>query len=62
MIDEMVNYRWKQSRDGIMDVPNDKNDHAMDAMKYVLTYDEDKAKMVKKMIQFQQEIRQWRTM
>ena len=45
-----------------MDVPNDKNDHAMDAMKYVLTYDEDKAKMVKKMIQFQQEIRQWRTM
>lgn len=60
MIDEIVNYRWKESRDGIMDVPSDKNDHAMDAMKYILTYDEDKAKMVKKMIQFQQEIRQWR--
>lgn len=62
MIDEIVNYRWKQGRDGSMDIPNDKDDHAMDAMKYILTNDKDNAKMVKKMIQFQQEIRQWKPM
>ena len=62
MIDEIVNYRWKQGRDGVMDVPNDKDDHAMDAMKYILTYDEEKAKMVKNMIDFHREIREWRPM
>ena len=62
MIDEIVNYRWKQGRDGVIDVPNDKDDHAMDAMKYILTNDKDNAKMVKQMIQFQQEIRKWKAM
>ena len=45
-----------------MDIPNDKDDHAMDAMKYILTYDEEKAKMVKNMIDFHREIREWRPM
>ena len=62
MIDEIADYRWKQSKDGVMDIPSDKNDHAMDAMKYILTNDEDKAKMVKKMIEFHKEIRQWTPM
>lgn len=62
LIDEIADYRWKQSKDGIIDVPSDKNDHAMDAMKYILTYDEDKAKVIKRKIKFQQEIRQWRPM
>ena len=34
----------------------------MDAMKYILTNDKDNAKMVKQMIQFQQEIRKWKAM
>ena len=60
LIDEIVDYRWKQTAEGGMDKPSDKNDHALDSLKYMLTYDDDKAKLIKKQIQFQQEIRKWR--
>lgn len=56
-IDEIVDYKWKEGSD---DKPLDKNDHAMDAMKYMLTYDDDKIRMIKKQVEFQQEIRRWR--
>lgn len=60
LIDEIVNYRWKQTADGAQDKPVDKDDHAMDSLKYMLTYDDDKARLVQKQLQFQQEIRKWR--
>ena len=31
----------------------------MDSLKYLLTYDDNKAKLIKQQIQFQQEIRRW---
>jgi hypothetical protein len=37
-INEITDYMWKKSTDGISeDVPRDLNDHAMDATKYLLT-------------------------
>lgn len=60
-IDEIVDYKWKTGGEGGKDKPVDKNDHAMDAMKYMLTYDDDKVRMIQKQIEFQQEIRRWRT-
>lgn len=60
LVDEIVDYRWKVTMDGAQDKPVDKNDHAMDAMKYMLTFDDDKARLIQKQIQFQQEIRRWR--
>lgn len=62
LIDEIVDYRWKQGPEGVIDVPMDKNDHAMDALKYMLTYDEETAKLVQKILSFDREIRSWRPM
>lgn len=59
LIDEIVDYRWKKDIYGNIDKPSDKNDHAMDSLKYLLTYDDNKAKLIKQQIQFQQEIRRW---
>lgn len=59
-IDEIVDYKWKVGKDGVMDKPVDKNDHAMDSVKYMLTFDDDKVRMLKKQVEFQQEIRRWR--
>lgn len=60
-IDEIVDYRYKAGRDGTMqDMPVDKNDHAMDSTKYLLTYNDDKATLLKAQVNFDMEIRKWR--
>lgn len=59
LIEEILNYKWKVTADGVTDMPVDKDDHAMDCMKYILTYDRDKAKMLEKVISFNREIRKW---
>ncbi len=36
-IDEILSYRWKETKDGeMMDVPEKENDHAMDALRYAV--------------------------
>lgn len=42
-ITEITNYMWKQQGAGFVDIPNDKNDHAMDSLKYLLSYQPDLA-------------------
>ena len=38
-IDEITDYYWKKDKnDDNVDLPQDKNDHAMDMLKYLLTY------------------------
>ena len=38
-IDEITDYYWKKDKDdNSVDMPQDKNDHAMDMLKYALTY------------------------
>lgn len=38
IINEMTEYYWKRdTHDAVTDTPTDRNDHAMDAMKYLLT-------------------------
>ncbi|MCF0114821.1 MAG: hypothetical protein HUJ56_05660, partial [Erysipelotrichaceae bacterium] len=61
LIDEIVDYRWKMDKDGAMDKPVDRNDHAMDSLKYMLTFDDDKARLIQKQVEWNQEIRKWRT-
>lgn len=37
LIDEFQNYKWKTNKDGqILDVPEDKNNHAIDSVRYAL--------------------------
>jgi len=55
-VDEIVDYKWKEGGDK----PVDKNDHAMDAIKYMLTFDDDKLRMLQQQVRFEQEIRRWR--
>lgn len=48
-IDEITDYYWKKDKDDeSVDVPNGKNDHAMDMIKYMLTYRPEIAKVLNK--------------
>jgi phage terminase large subunit len=61
LIDEIVDYRWKKGKDGeSLDMPIDKNDHAMDSLKYMLTYKSKIANIIKQKIDFSSEILKWR--
>lgn len=47
-IDEITDYYWKKDKnDESVDIPQDKNDHAMDMLKYSLTYAPDVATIKK---------------
>lgn len=46
-IDEITDYHWKKDKnDESQDIPVDKNDHAMDMLKYLLTYKKDIATLI----------------
>lgn len=46
-IDEISNYYWKKdAKDNYTDKPYDKDDHAMDTLKYMLTYRPDISKVI----------------
>lgn len=48
VINEFGEYYWKRdSRGDVLDVPVDKNDHAMDTVKYMLTHRPNVAKLIK---------------
>jgi hypothetical protein len=46
-INEISNYYWKKdAKDNYTDKPYDKDDHAMDTLKYMLTYRPDISKVI----------------
>ena len=48
-IDEITDYYWKKDKDDeSVDIPNGKNDHAMDMIKYMLTYRPEISKILNK--------------
>lgn len=60
LIDEIQSYYWKTNTLGErIDEPVDKNDHSLDALKYMLSYAPEPATFVKKVVKEQPYLTQW---